>query len=120
MMTFLFQFARILAVCFAAEGLAALLPLPIPSSVYGLILMLLALKLRLIKLDQVKQASAFLIGILPLLFLPSAAGVMELWEELRALLVPCLIAVIPITLLVMGASGRVTQLLRRKGGENRD
>ena len=120
MMNFLYQFAWILGICFLGEGLAALLPLPIPSSVYGLILMLLALQFKLIKLEKIKQASAFLIGILPLLFLPSAAGVMELWAELKALLVPCLIAVIPITLLVMGASGLVTQSLRRRGGKDNE
>lgn len=120
MMNFLYQFAWILGICFLGEGLAVLLPLPIPSSVYGLILMLLALQFKLIKLERIKQASAFLIGILPLLFLPSAAGVMELWTELKALLLPCLIAVVPVTLLVMGVSGLVTQGLRRKGGKGNE
>jgi len=47
-------------------------------------------------------------------------GVMDLWAELGAMLLPCLIAVIPVTLLVMGLSGRVTQRVGRmleKGAE---
>ena len=108
----IYQFARILAVCLAAEGLARLIPLPIPASVYGLLLMLLALSLGVLKVRQVKQASDFLIRILPLLFLPAAVGVMALWSELRALLVPSLIAAVPVTLLVMVLSGRATQRLQ--------
>ena len=71
MMALLFQFGWILLVCFLAEVLAALLPLPIPASVYGLLLMLAALGLKLIRVEQVKQASSFLVGILPILFLLS-------------------------------------------------
>ena len=72
MMALIFQFGRILLICFLAEILAALLPLPIPASVYGLLLMLAALGLKLIKVDQVKQASSFLVGILPIRFLVPA------------------------------------------------
>lgn len=119
-MKFVFQFCRILLVCLLGEILAHVLPLPVPASVYGLVLLLAALKLGIFKLEQVKVAGNFLTGILPLLFVPAAVGVMDLWTELEAMLLPCLIAVIPVTLLVMGVTGRVTQKTRRglgKGAE---
>ncbi len=112
-MDLIFQFGRILAVCFLAELLAGFLPLPIPASVYGLILMLLSLRLGILKLAQVKKAAAFLVSILPLLFLPAAVGVLELLSELKNLLLPCLLAVVPVTVLVMAASGRTTQAIQR-------
>ena len=114
MMTLVFQFGRILLICFLAEGLAALLPLPIPASVYGLVLMLAALGLKLLKVDQVKQASSFLVGILPIFFLVPAVGIMTLWSELKAFLLPCLLAAVVGTLLVMVVSGRVTQWIQKK------
>ena len=120
MMALLFQFGWILLVCFLAELLAALLPLPIPASVYGLLLMLAALGLKLLKVEQVKQASSFLVGILPILFLVPAVGIMSLWAELKAFLLPCVLAAVPITILVMAASGLVTQWVQgkaKKGGE---
>lgn len=120
MMAWIFQFGRILLVCFLAEVLAALLPLPIPASVYGLLLMLAALGLKIIRVDQVKQASSFLVGILPLLFLPAAVGIMSLWEELKAFLLPCLLSAVPITVLVMAVSGVVTQSLQKKRGKGGD
>lgn len=123
MMSLIFQFGRILLICFLAELLAALLPLPIPASVYGLLLMLAALGLKLIKTDQVKQASSFLVGILPILFLVPAVGIMSLWEELRSFLLPCVLAAVPVTVLVMAVSGLATQWIQslgKKGGKPHD
>lgn len=120
MMSLIFQFGRILFICFLAEVLAALLPLPIPASVYGLLLMLAALGLKLIRVDQVKQASSFLVGILPILFLVPAVGIMSLWTELRAFLLPCVLAAVPVTVLVMAVSGMATQWIQSFGKKKED
>ena len=114
-MRYLFQFGRILAFCFAGEVLHAVLPLPVPASVYGLLLLLLALCFGIVRPEQVRETGLFLTGILPLLFVPAAAGVMELWVELGALLLPAVISIVPVTVLVFAAAGRTTQaLIRRK------
>lgn len=42
-MKLLFEFGIILFITFLGEALYAVLPLPIPASIYGLLLMLLAL-----------------------------------------------------------------------------
>lgn len=114
-MRYLFQSGRILAFCFAGEVLHAVLPLPVPASVYGLLLLLLALCSGIVRLEQVRETGLFLTGIFPLLFVPAAAGVMELWAELGAMLLPAVIAIVPITVLVFAAAGRTTQaLIHRK------
>ena len=92
----------------------AVLPLPIPASVYGLILLLAALKLGFVKLEQVKEVGLFLTGIFPLLFVPAAAGVMELWAEMGDMLLPIVLAIIPVTVLVLASAGRTTQALTRR------
>lgn len=114
-MRYLFQSGRILAFCFAGEVLHAVLPLPVPASVYGLLLLLLALCSGIVRLEQVRETGLFLTGIFPLLFVPAAAGVMELWAELGAMLLPAVIAIVPVTVLVFAAAGRTTQaLIHRK------
>ena len=85
------------------------LPLPVPASVYGLVLLLAALTAGIVKLEQVKETGTYLTGIFPLLFVPAAAGIMELWAEMGQLLLPILIAILPVTVLVMAAAGRTTQ-----------
>ena len=108
---YIFQFARILAFCFLGEVLHAVLPLPVPASVYGLVLLLAALNFGFVKLDDVKEVGIYLTGIFPLLFVPAAAGVMELWAEMGSMLLPIVIAIIPVTVLVLVSAGRTTQAL---------
>ena len=110
---YIFQFARILAFCFLGEILHCVLPLPVPASVYGLVLLLLALNFRLIKLEDVKEVGTYLTGIFPLLFVPAAAGVMELWAEMGSMLLPIVIAIIPVTVLVLGLVGAGLLTLQR-------
>ena len=116
---YIFQIGRILAFCFLGEVLHVVLPLPVPASVYGLVLLLAALTAGIVKLEQVKETGTYLTGIFPLLFVPAAAGIMELWAEMGQLLLPILIAILPVTVLVMAAAGRTTQALtaRNKKGE---
>ena len=114
-MRYLFQSGRILAFCFAGEVLHAVLPLPVPASVYGLLFLLLALCFGIVRPEQVRETGLFLTGIFPLLFVPAAAGVMELWAELGVMLLPAVIAIVPVTVLVFAAAGRTTQaLIHRK------
>ena len=76
-----------------------------------LVLLLAALNFKLVKLDDVKEVGTYLTGIFPLLFVPAAAGVMELWAEMGEMLLPILIAIIPVTVLVMVTAGKTTQAL---------
>ena len=92
------------------EILHVVLPLPVPASVYGLVL----LNFKLVKLDDVKEVGTYLTGIFPLLFVPAAAGVMELWAEMGEMLLPIVIAIIPVTVLVLVTSGHTTQALTRR------
>ena len=73
--------------------------------------LLAALTAGVVKLEQVKETGTYLTGIFPLLFVPAAAGIMELWAEMGQLLLPILIAILPVTVLVMAAAGRTTQAL---------
>ncbi|MDE6455962.1 MAG: CidA/LrgA family protein [Dysosmobacter sp.] len=114
-MKYAFQFSRILAFCFLGELLYSVLPLPIPASIYGLALLLAALRCGLVKLEQVREAAGFLTAVFPLLFLPGAVGIMELGPLLAEIWLPAALAVFLVTALVMAAAGRTAQaVIRRK------
>ena len=108
---YILQFARILGFCLAGEALHHFLPLPIPASIYGLILLFLALETGFVKLGQVKAASAWLIAVFPIMFVPGTVGAMELLEVMASLLVPILLAVFLVTAIVFVVTGHVTQSL---------
>lgn len=108
-MKYLRQFIIILGVSFLGEFLRVILPLPVPASVYGLICMLLLLKSGILKVGQVKEASKFLIEIMPVMFVPAAVGLMESWNSLREVLVPVAVITAVTTVFVMAVTGKVTQ-----------
>lgn len=110
-MKLLRQFLIILLLSLVGEGLHALLPLPVPASVYGLVLMLVCLCTGLLRLDQVDRAADFLIEIMPVMFVPAAVGLTESWGQLRLVLVPVLVIMVLTTVLVMVVTGHVTQLI---------
>lgn len=114
-MKFVFQFARIMGFCLAGEVLHAVLPLPIPAGIYGLVLLAAALLTGVVKIEQVKQTGDFLSGLFPILFIPTVAGVMEVWDLIEGNLLPIVIALIPVTWAVMAVAGRVTQSIMDKG-----
>ena len=114
------QFTIIILFSFIGEVLHALVPFPIPASIYGILLLFFALERKILKVDDIEEVSSFLIFIMPLLFIPAAAGLIESWDELRASLTAYITIIVAVTFIVMIATGRITQwFLRhsRKQGE---
>lgn len=108
-MRYVKQFSIIIMISFAGELLKELLPFPVPASIYGLVLMLLALITGIIKVEQVNDVSTFLLDVMPVMFIPASVGLMESWHVMQSILIPASILCIVGTLIVMVVSGRVTQ-----------
>lgn len=119
-MKLLYQFGVILAVTFVGELLYALLPLPIPASIYGLIVMLICLGTKVVKLSQVKIAADFLIDIMPPMFIPAAVGLIVVWGDLKEILIPVVVITCLSTVIVMVCTGKVTQTLIRRKQKTRE
>ena len=108
-MKYLRQFGIILAVTCAGEIMKYFIPLPIPGSIYGLILMFVLLLTKLIKVEHVKETGEFLIEIMPPMFIPAAVGLIVTWSDLKAILVPVLVITCITTVFVMVVTGRTAQ-----------
>ena len=123
-MKYLRQFGIILGVTCAGEVLKYFIPLSVPGSIYGLILMFILLFTGILKVEHVKETGEFLIEIMPLMFIPAGVGLMESWGDLSSMLVEVLVITVVSTVLVMGVSGKVTELVlkrsARKKGETKD
>lgn len=114
------QFGIILVVTFIGEVLKYIIPLPIPASIYGLILMLFALKTKIISLEKVKDTGFFLIEIMPLMFIPAAVGLLVSWEKLKDIWIPIIFITVLTTVIVMVVTGRVTQIIINLEKRNED
>lgn len=108
-MKYVRQFLLILLITFLGEVLKYLLPLPIPASIYGLLLLLAALLTGVIRLEAVRDTAKFLIEIMPLMFIPAAVGLLDSWGAFSSIAVPVIVTTVVSTVLVMGISGIVTQ-----------
>ena len=113
-MKYLSQFCIILGFTFAGEALQRLIPLPIPASVYGLVLLFTALCTGIVTLKHVKEAGGFLTSILPVLFVAPAVGIVEHWALIRPQLLAIALLILGTTAATFGISGRITQWLSGK------
>lgn len=118
-MKYLKQFTVILGVCLLGELLRFVLPLPIPASVYGLVLMLAALMCGAIKLEQVENAADFLISIMSPMFIPAAVALMDQLSVLRAILLPFMVINFVGLVVTFAVTGRVTQFVLRRNKEGK-
>lgn len=118
-MNYLKQFLIIIGISLAGEVLHALIPLTIPASIYGMILMFAGLCLGIIPLDSVKDTGKWLIAVMPVMFIPAAAGLIDSAPLLKANGVAYVVVMVVTTVLVMVVVGLVTQAVM-KGGKKHD
>lgn len=112
-MKFLKQFGIILLISFMGEAVKYFVPLPIPASIYGLIIMFVALKTHILKLESVNSTGKFLIEIMPLMFIPAAVGLINSWGVLQPVFIPVITITVVSTVVVMAVTGRITQAVIR-------
>ena len=104
----------------AAELLHALLPLPVPASIYGMILMLALLATGAVKLEKVKRAGGYLLEIMPVMFIPAAVGLLEIITDMKGALLPIAGVIVLTTIIVMAATGRTAQwIMDREAAKKR-
>lgn len=108
-MKYLKQITIIFSITFLGETIKYLLPFPIPSSIYGLFIMLILLKLKILKVEDIKISANFLINLMPIMFIPPAITLVNVWGSILSKLIFYLILIILSTTLVMISSGVVTQ-----------
>ncbi len=113
------QFGIILFISFIGEILHELLPLPIPASIYGIVLLFLCLELKVISVSSVKEVSGFLIEAMPIMFIPAAAGLMDSWPVIKDAWVSYAVITVLSTFVVMAVSGRVVQFVMRRSEKDK-
>lgn len=113
-MKFVKQFGIIIFISLLGEILKVLLPIPVPASIYGLVLMLLGLCTGLIPLESVQETSLFLIDIMPLMFIPAAVQLLNAWGVISTILFPLAVITVVSTIVVMAVSGTATQFVIRQ------
>ena len=116
-MALLMEFAIILGISLTAELLHAFIPLPVPASIYGMVLMLALLMSGVLKLEKVRRAGSFLLEIMPVMFIPAAVGLMEIIFDMKGALLPIAGVILLTTVIVMAVTGRTAEwIMNREAG----
>ena len=116
-MKYLHQILLIFLFSFLGELLRSLIPLPIPASIYGMVLLFLALTLGIVKLEQVKTAGNFLTSFFPVLFVAPVVSLIDCWDDIKAHILPILLVMILSSVVCFFVSGKLTQHLMKKRKE---
>lgn len=113
-MKYLHQACLIFGFTFLGELLHHLIPLPIPASIYGMVLLFAALQFKLISVSAVKDMGGLLTSILALLFVPPIVALMDYWDLLRENILAIATVLFASSLLTFAISGRLTQAFIKK------
>lgn len=119
-MKYLRQFSIIALISLIGECLNHMIPLPIPASIYGIVILFTLLVSGVIKVSQIKEVSSFLIEIMTVIFLVPAVGLMESFSLLRPYLSAYAVIIVVSTAAVMIVSGLVTQAVIRKAAKKEE
>ncbi|MBM6993879.1 MAG: CidA/LrgA family protein [Prevotella sp.] len=114
-MKYLLQFLIIITIAFLGEVLHYLIPIPISASIYGIILLFIALELKWVKVKDIREVTVFLLAIMPVIFVPAAAGLIDSWAVIEKSLLQYIVITVLSTFVVMGVAGWVTQYAIRRG-----
>lgn len=117
---YLSQFLIITAFSLAGEAAQRLIPVSIPASVYGIILLFTALCLKIVKVEQIKEVGGFLSSILPILFVPPVIGILENWQLIKPSVLAIFLLSLITTITTFAISGRFAQAAGKKGGKDHD
>ncbi len=121
-MKYLKQFLIILTISLIGEILKSLIPLPIPASIYGMVILFVCLLTGVIRLEDVRDVGTFLIQIMPVMFIPAGVELMASWNVLSPVLVPASVITVVALITVMVVTGRVSQKIiridRKRSKEN--
>ncbi|KIL26212.1 antiholin-like murein hydrolase modulator LrgA [Bacillus altitudinis] len=108
---FLSQAFIFATVMFVSNLISMYLPIPMPASVIGLVLLFILLTTKIVKLEQVEQLGSSLTGLISFLFVPSGISVIQSLGVMQEVGVQVVGVIIIATIMLLAATGLFSQLL---------
>ncbi len=99
----------VFALCLVGEVLSALLPIPFPSSVIAMMLLLALLLSKLIRRKHIENTSGFILKNMSFFFIPAGVSLLKEFDRVRDSILPFLVICAVSTLLTFAASAYTVQ-----------
>ena len=116
-MKYILKFLVIALISLVGELLNYLIPLPIPGSIYGFVILFLLLLSGVIKVSYIKPVTDFMLDIMPITFIGPGAALITMLADLKSMFIPVLLAVTVSTSLVIGVTAAVVEKIAVKNEE---
>ncbi|MCV9878186.1 CidA/LrgA family protein [Brenneria izbisi] len=111
---YLRAFALIYLCLMAGNAISALLPLTIPGSIIGMLILFSLLASQILPAQWVKPGCHLFIRYMALLFVPIGVGVMNYYDLLSQQFGPIVVSCVVSTFIVMVIVGFSTQIMQRE------
>ena len=124
-MKYMKQIGVIVTIAFIAELLYFVIPLPIPASVYGMVILFVSLCLGIIKLEMVEDVADWILSIMPIFFIAPTVGLIEAFGDIEGQVIPLVLICIVSTFVVTSVTGLTAQGIirlrkKKKGGKENE
>ncbi|WP_192458495.1 CidA/LrgA family protein [Musicola keenii] len=110
---YLRAFALVYLCLFAGNAVSALLPIAIPGSIIGMLVLFALLASQILPARWVKPGCNLFIRYMALLFVPIGVGVMNYYDLLLSQFGPIVVSCLISTIIVMLVVGYTTQMMQR-------
>ncbi|MGN0295222.1 MAG: CidA/LrgA family protein [Lachnospiraceae bacterium] len=100
-------------VTFAGEFCSVLLPLPVPASVYGMLLLFMCLQTGVIKLSYVEDTADFLVSVMPVMFVAPCVSLMDSISSVLGSIPAIVLICLATTVTTISVTGAVAQCVIR-------
>ena len=118
-MKYLMQFGIIIGLSLVGEVLNSVIPLPVPASVWGMVLLFVLLCLKVIKLDQVQDAADFLLSIMTVMFVPVGASLITSFADIKDEILGIFAIIIVSTVVCFLVAQKIIDKSENKGKEEK-
>lgn len=108
-MKYLIQFCIIMIFVFLGEVLEYTIPLPIAGSIYGMILLFLALVFGIVKLSWIADVADWMHSVMSLFFIAPAVAIIDIWTDISdmwPLLIVLLVVTYAVSMLMTGITAQ--------------
>ena len=108
-MKYLQQLAIIVTIHFIGEILSYFIPLPVPASVYGLVILFICLCTGIVKVHEVDDAARFLLAIMPIMFLAPSVSIINSFAQVKEQVISLVIIAFVSMMVVMAVTSLTAQ-----------
>ncbi|MDO5725772.1 MAG: CidA/LrgA family protein [Tissierellia bacterium] len=94
---------------YGGKILSGIIPIMMPETIYGMVIMLILLLTKTIKLESIEEMANILISMMLIMFIPSGVNMIKIYDLIKADMIKLLITVSLSTIITIAATAFVIE-----------